>query len=246
MTAPTPEPTDKWATRGLYALDADVTLYWPDVRPDYDWMGEADAVRPVAARFAVLTFEGLAVTDLPTPEPPFVHPLSSLTEPAETSAAKFARAVRASDRAELERLCEVMHDAYEAAAVGAGWETQAASRMPWSDVPEPNKATMRAAVLAVLAAAVPVLERELRDKIADEIAQHRAKVDRVNGLTGMGARSAFFAAESIVLAAVPLLPQETRMCECGGELIECPCGDRCCVYCGCRTESQPEAEVSPE
>jgi hypothetical protein len=54
--------------------------------------------------------------------------------------------------AEIERLCEVMHDAYEAAAVGAGWETQQASRKPWADVPEANKATMRAAVSALLAA----------------------------------------------------------------------------------------------
>jgi hypothetical protein len=43
-----------------------------------------------------------------------------------------------------------MHDAYEKAAVGAGWETQAASRKPWADVPEANKETMRAAVAALL------------------------------------------------------------------------------------------------
>jgi hypothetical protein len=24
------------------------------------------------------------------------------------------------------------------------------------------------------------------------------------------------------------------MCECGACLIECPCGDCCCPYCGCR------------
>lgn len=51
---------------------------------------------------------------------------------------------------EVERACEVMHDAYERAAVGAGWETQTASRKPWADVPEANKATMRAAVGALL------------------------------------------------------------------------------------------------
>lgn len=51
---------------------------------------------------------------------------------------------------EVERLCEVMHDAYEQAAIGAGWETQKASRKPWSDVPEANKATMRVAVRALL------------------------------------------------------------------------------------------------
>ena len=53
--------------------------------------------------------------------------------------------------AEIERLCEVMHDAYEAAAAGNGWETQAASRKPWRDVPEANKATMRVAVRALYA-----------------------------------------------------------------------------------------------
>jgi hypothetical protein len=51
--------------------------------------------------------------------------------------------------AQIEEWCEVMHDAYEKAAVGAGWETQQASRKPWADVPEANKETMRAAVRAV-------------------------------------------------------------------------------------------------
>lgn len=55
------------------------------------------------------------------------------------------------DTALVEHLCEVMHDAYEAAAVEAGWDTQARSRKPWSQVPEANQATMRAAVRAVLA-----------------------------------------------------------------------------------------------
>jgi hypothetical protein len=50
----------------------------------------------------------------------------------------------------IEHLCEVMHNAYEDAAVDAGWETQQASRKPWSDVPEANKITMRAAVIALL------------------------------------------------------------------------------------------------
>lgn len=51
---------------------------------------------------------------------------------------------------QIEQACEVMHDAYEKAAVGAGWETQQASRKPWDDVPEANKTTMRAAVSALL------------------------------------------------------------------------------------------------
>ena len=36
--------------------------------------------------------------------------------------------------------------------MGAGWETQQASRKPWADVPEPNRVTMRASVRALLAA----------------------------------------------------------------------------------------------
>jgi len=55
----------------------------------------------------------------------------------------------------IEEACEIMHDAYEIAAVGAGWETQEASRKPWADVPEANKATMRAAVGALLKAIGP-------------------------------------------------------------------------------------------
>jgi hypothetical protein len=50
----------------------------------------------------------------------------------------------------VESLCHVLHDAYEAAAAKAGWETQARSRVPWEDVPEANKVTMRAAVAALL------------------------------------------------------------------------------------------------
>jgi hypothetical protein len=52
--------------------------------------------------------------------------------------------------ARLERACIVMHDAHEAAAAEAGWQTQLASRRPWSEVPAANKATMRAAVRALL------------------------------------------------------------------------------------------------
>lgn len=50
----------------------------------------------------------------------------------------------------VDELCEVMHDAYEKAAAGAGWVTNPASRKPWADVPEANKQTMRVAVQALL------------------------------------------------------------------------------------------------
>lgn len=50
----------------------------------------------------------------------------------------------------VEAACQVMHDAYESAATENGWETQAGSRKPWSEVPEENKATMRAAMSVLL------------------------------------------------------------------------------------------------
>lgn len=50
----------------------------------------------------------------------------------------------------VERLCLVMHNAYEEAAVREGWQTQERSRKPWAEVPDANKATMRVAVEAML------------------------------------------------------------------------------------------------
>lgn len=51
----------------------------------------------------------------------------------------------------VEESCEILHDAYERAAVVHGWETNPAARhKPWADVPESNKATMRDAVRALL------------------------------------------------------------------------------------------------
>lgn len=51
---------------------------------------------------------------------------------------------------QIETLCEVMHDAYEQAALETGWETQVSSRKLWSSVPEANKATMRVAVRSMV------------------------------------------------------------------------------------------------
>lgn len=50
----------------------------------------------------------------------------------------------------VEMMCVTMHDAYETAAISAGWETNLKSRKPWAEVPEANKETMRAAVSALL------------------------------------------------------------------------------------------------
>jgi hypothetical protein len=51
---------------------------------------------------------------------------------------------------QVEQACIIMHDAYERAATETGWETQARSRVPWSQVPEANQQTMRIAVRALL------------------------------------------------------------------------------------------------
>lgn len=69
----------------------------------------------------------------------------------------------------IEQACEVMHDAYEAAAAEAGWETQERSRKPWADVPEANKVTMRRAVSALLA--------HLAEPTVDDMAVDEAAVD---------------------------------------------------------------------
>jgi hypothetical protein len=68
----------------------------------------------------------------------------------------------------IETAAAGMHDAYENAATANGWETNPASRKPWADVPEANKATMRAA----LAAALPSLVAEIREQIASKIDNH--------------------------------------------------------------------------
>lgn len=63
----------------------------------------------------------------------------------------------------VETACEVMHDAYERAAVDAGWETNPASRKPWTSVPEANKQTMRAAISALLTSTNPVVLDAMQD-----------------------------------------------------------------------------------
>ena len=50
----------------------------------------------------------------------------------------------------VEVLSRASHDAYEAAAAEHGWSTQEASRVPWAEVPDANKAVVRASVRAVM------------------------------------------------------------------------------------------------
>lgn len=51
---------------------------------------------------------------------------------------------------EIDKACEVMHNAYELAAYEAGWDTNPRSQVAWSDVPEANKIAMRAGVTALI------------------------------------------------------------------------------------------------
>lgn len=81
----------------------------------------------------------------------------------------------------VEVACRVMHDSYEAAAAKVGWETQERSRKPWEDVPEANRATMRAAVGALLDHLDTDREQdsrqewELDDRIVDAVATLRVR-----------------------------------------------------------------------
>lgn len=70
---------------------------------------------------------------------------------------------------DVERFCIYLHEAYENAAAENGWATQQASRKPWSEVPEANKATMRHAVARL----VPVVEKRMLDRVLAEIAEER-------------------------------------------------------------------------
>ena len=79
---------------------------------------------------------------------------------------------RCEDNPAVTAAAEAMHDAYEARAAEVGWETQARSRVAWADVPEANKQAMYAAV----AAARPIIEAEVRERIAAEIEAERDSV----------------------------------------------------------------------
>jgi hypothetical protein len=64
---------------------------------------------------------------------------------------RVAHAQNLAKAAWVDECSEVLHDAYERAAVVHGWETNPASRhKPWADVPDANKATMRTAVRILL------------------------------------------------------------------------------------------------
>lgn len=78
----------------------------------------------------------------------------------------------------INRLCEVMHDAYESAAPLTGWRTNPESRKPWDDVPAANKATMRYAVRTLIQHIEPSTSEQ-------EIVRLRAEVERLTGMVTM-------------------------------------------------------------
>ena len=52
----------------------------------------------------------------------------------------------------IEKVCRAMHDAYEAAAKLEGWKTQESCQVPFDDLPEANRRTMRASAMAAIEA----------------------------------------------------------------------------------------------
>ena len=64
----------------------------------------------------------------------------------------------------IEEACEVLHDAYERAAVVHGWDTNpAAKHKPWSEVPESNRQTMRDSVAVLLGFVASRVEEQVTD-----------------------------------------------------------------------------------
>jgi hypothetical protein len=96
--------------------------------------------------------------------------------------------VEITDEAVVEEACQVMHDAYERAAIVHAWETNPASRhQDWADVPESNKATMRDAVRALLGwleaarpfmASRPALDREAAQASIAKATGHVREMDQ--------------------------------------------------------------------
>lgn len=52
--------------------------------------------------------------------------------------------------ANVESIARAFHEAYEALAPQHGYKTREASAVPWEDVPEDNKALMRATVARLI------------------------------------------------------------------------------------------------
>jgi hypothetical protein len=77
-----------------------------------------------------------------------------------------------------EQVAEALHDAYEEAAAKHGWSTQQASRKPWSDVPEANKATMLEAIDVALMPLFDVARNEALEEAALSIRNYFGDYDR--------------------------------------------------------------------
>lgn len=79
------------------------------------------------------------------------RPVESAEPTAETMRHQYlAAAVASAPPTIVDRLCVVMHNAYEEAAIANGWATQESTRVPWNELPQANRDTMRASVRALL------------------------------------------------------------------------------------------------
>lgn len=133
----------------------------------------------------------------------------------------------------VERYCEIMHDAYEAAAEREGWQTELVSGVSWVVLDDVNKTVWRGAVRAVL----PVVEADIRAKIHDEQDQELEAHLRQEAATAMDSPTTEPASPS-----PQTKPSLTRSCDCGGYRNQHPYGaDGChmpdgnpspCKHCG--------------
>lgn len=132
-----------------------------------DWVSTDSAIRalpPVqpdarikeyeeAYQYALHLAEALRENYPPNPDFRFLGDLAGLLTQIDNMVAGLSQsAVQPDIRPDLlEAACVAAHNAYEAAAHEAGWTTNIQSRKPWAEVPEANKAAMRAGIGAALA-----------------------------------------------------------------------------------------------
>ena len=62
-----------------------------------------------------------------------------------------------------DELCEIAHDTFETAAAAHSVSTQERARIPWADLPEENKAAMRAMMTVISDVIITDFRKDLVD-----------------------------------------------------------------------------------
>lgn len=63
----------------------------------------------------------------------------------------------------IDELCEIAHDTFEIAAEANGWKTRKSTRVAWDELPEENKAAMRAMMTTVSDVIITDFRKDLVD-----------------------------------------------------------------------------------